>query len=101
MPNGGRITISSSLAPVTDPSERRASEAIVLSIADTGTGMDDATQKRIFEPFFSTKPAGVGTGLGLATAYGSVPAWGGSIDVESELGVGTTFRLRLSPAPPV
>ena len=101
MPNGGRITISAAVAPVTEQSEGRATEAIVLSIADTGTGMDDATLERIFEPFFSTKPAGVGTGLGLATAYGSVAAWGGSIDVESELGVGTTFRLRLSPAPPV
>jgi signal transduction histidine kinase len=100
MPNGGRITISAAVAPVTDQSEGRATEAIVLSIADTGTGMDDATRERIFEPFFSTKPAGVGTGLGLATAYGSVAAWGGSIGVESELGVGTTFRLRLSPAPP-
>ena len=101
MPDGGRITISAAVAPSTDQSEGRATEAIVLSIADTGTGMDDATRERIFEPFFSTKPAGVGTGLGLATAYGSVAAWGGSIGVESELGVGTTFRLRLSPAPPV
>ena len=61
--------------------------------------MDDATRERVFEPFFSTKPEGVGTGLGLATAYGSVAAWGGSIEVEGELGVGTTFRLRLLPAP--
>jgi signal transduction histidine kinase len=61
--------------------------------------MDDATRERVFDPFFSTKPEGVGTGLGLATAYGSVIAWGGSIDVESQLGLGTTFRLRLVPAP--
>jgi two-component system, cell cycle sensor histidine kinase and response regulator CckA len=49
-------------------------------------------------PFFSTKPEGAGTGLGLATAYGSVAAWGGAIDVASELGRGTTFTLLLRPA---
>jgi len=101
MPGGGRITISGAISPLADPLadplDGRA-PAILLSIADTGTGMDEATKERIFEPFFSTKPEGLGTGLGLATVYGSVTAWGGTIEVETELGVGTTFTLRLRPA---
>jgi len=98
MPEGGRITISAALGSA-DPDDALGTGAIVLSVADSGSGMDDATRERVFDPFFSTKPEGVGTGLGLATAYGSVMAWGGSIDVESQLGLGTTFRLRLVPAP--
>jgi signal transduction histidine kinase len=100
MPSGGRITISSAVAPATETPDGRVAEQVVLSVADTGTGIDESTRARIFEPFFSTKPEGVGTGLGLATAYGSVAAWGGSIEVDSELGSGTTFRLLLRAAPP-
>jgi signal transduction histidine kinase len=92
MPDGGRITIATSRAGTED--EPR----VALTVADTGIGMDDATRVRIFEPFFSTKPEGLGTGLGLATAYGAVTAWGGTIDVQSEPGAGTTFTLLLRPA---
>lgn len=67
-----------------------------LSVGDTGTGMDGDTLERVFEPFFSTKPLGEGSGLGLAVAHGIVARHGGMIDVDSEAGVGTTFRVFLA-----
>lgn len=64
-----------------------------LTVADTGTGMDEATMNRIFDPFFTTKEVGEGAGLGLSTAYGTVTRQGGTIKVESEPGTGTKFDV--------
>jgi two-component system, cell cycle sensor histidine kinase and response regulator CckA len=100
MPNGGRLTISTELAEVKpNPEEYRPyfkpGRYILLSIADTGTGMDTATLEHIFEPFFTTKEPGKGTGLGLATVYGIVKQHNGIIEVDSEPGKGTRFRVYL------
>jgi two-component system cell cycle sensor histidine kinase/response regulator CckA len=98
MPNGGRIVIGTrnAVAGLPPDSESHAGAigpCVVLTVSDTGGGMSPQTQAQIFEPFFTTKPEGKGTGLGLATVYGIVRQSGGWIDVESQVGKGTTFTL--------
>lgn len=73
----------------------RASHGVMLTVDDTGAGMTEETRQRIFEPFFTTKPAGHGTGLGLSVSYGIIQSHGGNISVESQIGVGTAFRIFL------
>jgi len=89
MPKGGRVVISTANVSA-DPS---GNEEILLQIRDEGVGMDPGTLERIYEPFFTTKEMGKGTGLGLATVLGIVEQSGGRIAVESHVGSGTTFRI--------
>ena len=96
LPDGGRITIRighEQVGPETDASSVVPGRYVRLEVIDTGTGMDTATKARIFDPFFTTKPQGRGTGLGLATAYGTVQQLGGSIAVDSEPGQGSRFVI--------
>ena len=97
MPKGGRITITTT---VSEPNNDRARDLgggqfLCVAVSDTGCGMDAATLKRMFEPFFTTKEIGKGTGLGLATVHGIVAQHKGWVEVGSEPGVGTTFRVYL------
>ena len=85
----------SPLAASPPPEIKREGEYLFVAISDTGCGMDEATRKRIFEPFFTTKPIGVGTGMGLAMAYGTVSNHRGWIQVASTPGEGSTFVLFL------
>ena len=100
MPKGGRLCIATSTLE-TDESyvhlhpEARTGRTVCLCVTDTGCGMDPQTQNRIFEPFFTTKEVGKGTGLGLATVYGIAKQHQGWVEVNSQVGVGTTFRIFL------
>jgi len=90
MGSGGTLTITTEFHPAT--AEQRE-PAVEVALADTGCGIPDEELSRIFEPFYTTKPAGEGTGLGLAVAKRIVDFHGGSIEVHSKVGVGTTFTI--------
>jgi NO-binding membrane sensor protein with MHYT domain/signal transduction histidine kinase/ActR/RegA family two-component response regulator len=93
MPNGGSLVVSTSVISIEDDHEIADGEYVELAVADTGTGMDETTLRRALEPFYTTKPAGKGTGLGLAQIYGSARQAGGTVRLESTIGVGTRVRV--------
>ena len=107
MPTGGELVIESgellleSSATPWPGADLPDGEYVVLSVRDTGEGMDDSTRARLFEPFFSTKTSSRNAGLGLSTVYGIVLQAGGYVAVESAPGKGTTFRIALPKAAPV
>lgn len=100
MVDGGVLDITTTAVQVEEgASPTLASGAYsVITVTDSGSGMDEGTTARIFEPFFTTKPRGEGTGMGLSSAYGIVEQAGGCLSATSELGIGTTFTLHLPAA---
>jgi polar amino acid transport system substrate-binding protein len=100
MQKGGLLTIETGFQAVEASSDHECGRAepgryAVVTVSDTGSGMDDETRKRIFEPFYTTKEVGKGTGLGMSIVYGIVKQHNGFIDVHSDPGQGTTFRIYL------
>jgi len=101
MPEGGELVFSTDLVQLNEEYCRNSSftiepgEYLRLRVADSGVGMDEGTRARVFDPFFTTKPQGKGTGMGLASAFGTVVSHGGAIEIESEAGRGTTVTVFL------
>jgi len=89
MPQGGRLTIETA----------NVNQVVMLAVSDTGCGMDNETRARLFEPYFTTKEPGRGTGVGLATVYDVVTQLGGQISVMSDAGAGSTFKIYLPRVP--
>lgn len=95
MPGGGNLTVATMVRTAAGDHELADGEYVELTVVDTGMGMDETTLRRALEPFYTTKPAGKGTGLGLAQIYGSAKQAGGTVRLESTFGVGTTVRVLL------
>ena len=100
LPEGGTLTIGLAAAELRDKEfldvyELKAGKYVILSVSDTGKGIEQKILDRIFEPFFTTKPVGKGTGLGLATVFGIVKQHNGAIIPDSEVGTGTVFKVYL------
>ncbi|GAW68498.1 PAS/PAC sensor hybrid histidine kinase [Geoanaerobacter pelophilus] len=100
MPKGGLLTIETSAQRIDEAFAQANGIGVpgpyaVISISDTGAGMDEQTRRRIFEPFFTTKEVGKGTGLGMSIVYGIIQQHSGFVNVYSEPGLGTTFRIYL------
>ncbi len=99
MPEGGTLCLATRRVTLDDqygkPYEVGGGPYVHITVTDTGTGMDSQTRRQIFDPFFTTKEKGRGTGLGLASAYGIVKNHGGLINVDSQVGKGTTFNIYL------
>jgi signal transduction histidine kinase len=89
-PDGGRVTVRT----------RHVNDGVQIQVADNGQGIPPEIRGRIFDPFFTTKPQGEGTGLGLSISHGIISDHGGRFEVESEVGVGTTFTVTLPLCPP-
>ncbi|MCX7679759.1 MAG: PAS domain S-box protein [Spirochaetes bacterium] len=101
MPSGGTITIETDNVEISDffsPAGIGPGKYVKISISDTGIGMNDAVRQRIFDPFFTTKEMGKGVGLGLTSAYAIIKQHRGFIEVESEVGQGSTFTIYLPAA---
>ena len=105
MPDGGQLTIEAEVVPLGKGTARANPDAepgdyVCISVTDSGSGIPPDVLDKVFEPFFTTKPTGKGTGLGLSSVYSIVKSHGGFVDVESEEGSGTTFRVYVPTAPP-
>jgi two-component system cell cycle sensor histidine kinase/response regulator CckA len=110
MPDGGSLVLQTAEVVLgaeytKDHPDVSPGEYVMLEVSDTGAGMSDEAKQHLFEPFFTTKPRAKGTGLGLATAYGAIKQAGGTIEISSDLGSGTSVRMYLprvqeGPAPP-